>query len=343
MDLVSIIVPVYNTEKFLNRCIESLINQTYKNIEIILVNDGSTDNSGEICDKYAKQDSRVKVFHKANEGVSVARNYGISKSNGDWIQFVDSDDYLDSVAIEELLNCIAENAVNTCIYSMAFEKNGSCSFLQVEDGCFLVEEVLKSPYINSICSPCNKFYNAKIIKSNNVEFEKGIKFGEDFIFNSKYFQFVNKVVVKDKAYYHYDCGVDNSGVKKFYNDYDVYILKMEESLKTLLNNFSLENKKEIALKFIGDRWEYAFTACYSLSASVKEKSSVLIKWIDKIPFEYYEYFSKKSGLFAYFSQYIIRHTNYVQKDIVSLLRKYKIKEKRKQFIIKVKRFIKGIK
>ena len=343
MNLVSIIVPVYNTEKYLNRCIESLINQTYKNIEIILVDDGSTDTSGKICEEYAKKDSRIKVFHKINEGVSVARNYGISNCSGGLIQFVDSDDYLDTFAVEELLTCVKENNVDTCIFSICFECGKGNNFLQLEDGLFSVEEVLNSPYINATCSPCNKIYNANIIKNNNITFEKGIKFGEDFMFNSKYLQHTNKILVKNKAYYHYNVTTEDSGVKKFYNDYDIYILKMEESLKNLLNKFSVENEKGILFNFIGDRWEYAFNSCCNLPITIKEQSKILIKWIEKIPFEYFEYYQNKKGLFAYFSQYIVKNKNYTQKHIESLLQKYKKSERRKQFILRIKKFLKGIK
>lgn len=93
--MISIIVPVYNAEKYLNRCISSLLNQTYYNLEIILVNDGSTDNSKKICENAAKKDSRVKVTNSVNEGVSLARNKGLKRASGDYVSFVDSDDYVE--------------------------------------------------------------------------------------------------------------------------------------------------------------------------------------------------------------------------------------------------------
>ena len=94
MDLISIIVPVYNTEKYLDRCIQSILSQTYTDFELLLIDDGSTDSSGVICDKYAEQDSRVRVFHKENGGVSSARNIGLDNANGVWITFCDSDDWV---------------------------------------------------------------------------------------------------------------------------------------------------------------------------------------------------------------------------------------------------------
>ena len=107
-ELISIIVPVYNVEKYLNRCIDSLISQTYQNIEIILVDDGSTDSSSEIVDGYLKKDNRIKVFHKDNGGLSDARNKGIEISKGKYLSFVDSDDYVTNTYIETLYNTIIE-------------------------------------------------------------------------------------------------------------------------------------------------------------------------------------------------------------------------------------------
>ena len=114
-DLISVIVPVYNVEKYLERCIQSICNQTYKALEIILVNDGSTDSSGYICDQYAKADSRIKVIHKKNGGLSDARNYGIDLASGDYIAFVDSDDYVELQMYEYLLKALKENEADLAI------------------------------------------------------------------------------------------------------------------------------------------------------------------------------------------------------------------------------------
>lgn len=115
-ELVSVIVPVYNVENYINKCIESIAGQTYKNLEICLVDDGSTDSSGEYCDKWAKNDSRIKVAHQKNLGVSAARNKGLEISNGEWIVFIDSDDYVESTYIETLLelNYFYNTGISCC-------------------------------------------------------------------------------------------------------------------------------------------------------------------------------------------------------------------------------------
>ena len=110
--MISIIVPVYNTEKYLHRCIDSILAQTFTDFELLLINDGSKDNSGKICDEYAAKDSRVRVFHKENGGVSSARNLGLNEAQGKWIYFVDSDDTLQLYALQELVNWINNDKID---------------------------------------------------------------------------------------------------------------------------------------------------------------------------------------------------------------------------------------
>ena len=106
---ISVIVPVYKAETFLHQCIDSILAQTFQNFEVLLINDGSPDRSGEICDEYAKKDSRIRVFHKENGGVTSARKYGIEQSCGEWIMFIDSDDYIELKSLELLLSSAYEN------------------------------------------------------------------------------------------------------------------------------------------------------------------------------------------------------------------------------------------
>ena len=123
-DIVSIIVPVYNGEKYISRCLDSLINQTYSNLEIVLVNDGSIDKSKEILNEYAKTDNRIKIYDQINQGASVARNIGLEKANGKYIMFVDADDYIDSHMVEEMIKNIKhENTIVFCDNTEIWSKN----------------------------------------------------------------------------------------------------------------------------------------------------------------------------------------------------------------------------
>lgn len=115
MTKITVVVPIYNSDRFLERCIRSVINQTFQDIEVLLINDGSNDKSGQICDKYAEKDSRITVYHKKNQGVSSARNLAIDKAKGEYICFVDSDDEIDKCMLEELHKLINNNNADIVI------------------------------------------------------------------------------------------------------------------------------------------------------------------------------------------------------------------------------------
>ena len=128
--LISVIVPVYNVEKYIEKCLDSIINQTYKNIEILLIDDGSTDSSGKICDDYSKQDKRIKVFHKENGGLSSARNYGVDKSKGEYLTFIDSDDIIELDYIDYLFGLIKKYDVelSICPYTVIINNTKKYNF-----------------------------------------------------------------------------------------------------------------------------------------------------------------------------------------------------------------------
>ena len=131
-ELISVIVPVYNVEKYISRCIESIMKQTYKNIEIILIDDGSTDNSGKICDEYSLKDDRINVIHKKNGGLSDARNTGLDIAKGKYISLIDSDDFVSKFFIETLYNtCKNENCeIAICEYERVYEEKEEISDLE---------------------------------------------------------------------------------------------------------------------------------------------------------------------------------------------------------------------
>lgn len=132
---ISVIVPVYKVEAYLKRCVESILNQTYKNLEVILINDGSPDNSGKLCDDFANKDNRVIVIHKKNEGSSCARNAGLDRAKGDYIAFVDSDDHINPSMIETMLNCAIENKLD--VVEIIPKKSNSST---VSDNSFLIQD-----------------------------------------------------------------------------------------------------------------------------------------------------------------------------------------------------------
>lgn len=202
--LVSIVVPVYNVESFLEKCFYSINNQIYKNIEIILVDDGSTDGSGELCDVLAKNDSRAKVIHKQNGGLSDARNVGIDNANGKYIMFVDSDDWIERDTISDAIDAIERNNAEIAIFGICIDYDNSMSKKRVP----LVEGVFDGKtaliYLNSFKnfneSACNKLFLMTLFK--DVQFPKGKKC-EDCYTIYKVLDSARAVVTVPSIKYHY--------------------------------------------------------------------------------------------------------------------------------------------
>lgn len=223
-DLVSIIVPVYNAEKYLNNCVDSIVNQTYKDIEIILINDGSIDNSGTICDVYASRDNRIKVLHQSNHGPSFTRNLGIASSNGEYIQFVDSDDFIAADMTEKLVEEIQpNNDMVLCGYNKVIrgkDRIVSQSVSSNKIGTFQIGEFLMyfgSLYLkNLINSPCNKLYKSDVIIKNKIQFRNDINMGEDLLFNLEYLRFSYQIGVIKEELYNYTKDSNNNSLTTTY-------------------------------------------------------------------------------------------------------------------------------
>lgn len=226
--LVSIIVPVYKVEEYLDRCIESIVNQTYSNIEIILVDDGSPDRCPQMCDEWAKKDNRIKVIHKENGGVSSARNAGIAIAKGEWLWFVDSDDTVQINALEELAeyfntaDLIVFNAKNDELYTKN-EKFFDSYYFRYQFGF----------------EPWNKLYKKSIIVDNDLRFDTEENVGEDLLFNITYYQYADKYKFSTSKYYNYrvreDSAMQSNNEKRLEQQlrlyskiYDVYKNKLDE-------------------------------------------------------------------------------------------------------------------
>ena len=202
---ISVIVPVYKTEGLLDRCVESIVGQTYKNLEIILVDDGSPDNCPAMCDEWAEKDSRIRVIHKENGGVSSARNAALDIATGDYIGFVDSDDWIEPEMYSSLIQKISESGKNIALCSYyAVEISGE----RYECRCVVDKEVLdKDDYFRFIVHGgdggyiWNRLYDADILKE--VRFDEDIWYSEDLLFNFKTAQKSNGAAILDKIEYNY--------------------------------------------------------------------------------------------------------------------------------------------
>lgn len=217
MEKVSVIVPVYNSSNIIERCLNSIINQNYSNLEIICVNDGSTDNSHEILKQFAKKDKRIIIINKKNEGVSSARNLGLSMATGKYIVFADIDDYLMRDMVERLVYKIEidKSDLVICNYKIKNREKISDNIVEKDGFTLSKKEFLKvfsTYYKNALINqPWNKIY----IKSKIVEkFDEKINLGEDLIFNINYIKNVEKISFLNEYKYVYDISFENSLTKK---------------------------------------------------------------------------------------------------------------------------------
>lgn len=205
--LISIIIPVYNSEKYLKRCLSSIINQTYKDIEIIIIDDGSTDSSNKICKEYALSDNRIKVININNSGVSNARNKGLDVANGEYIAFVDSDDVVDEKFIETMYNYCQEYNSKLCAVNVNyFYKNKVKKPLHMKTGLIDKKQYYRSLVYNIKGFVCNKLYHKTLIK--NVRFDSGISICEDLLFNVKVAASIKNAIVVNKYLYNYFQNID---------------------------------------------------------------------------------------------------------------------------------------
>lgn len=202
--MISIIVPIYNTEKYLRRCIDSILAQTYKDYELILVDDGSTDNCGEICDKYKKSDTRIKVIHKSNGGISDARNAGLDMASGEYIVFVDGDDYIAPTMVEKLYADIIANKADLAICGFEFvDENGKripkelC--YELSDGQIDSIDALAQLGSNISFTPIwNKIYKHELF--TNIRFPYGKLYEDAFVIHEILFQCPKISLISEKLY-----------------------------------------------------------------------------------------------------------------------------------------------
>lgn len=198
---ISIIVPVYNTEIYLRRCIESLLSQVYTDFELLLVDDGSTDKSGIICDEYAAKDSRVHVYHKENGGVSSARNLGLDKARGEWVTYVDSDDYVDAAYCSELLKYSKDVDVVTC--DMIIVDGDRETYLESYDWKDAGARSVGEYIVGSYTCVWGTLQRRSLYDEYKLRFPSGIKYCEDFHLMFKLYTYAKNVRRLDKGLYYY--------------------------------------------------------------------------------------------------------------------------------------------
>lgn len=249
---VSIIVPIYNAESYIDKCIQSMINQTLKDIEIILVDDGSTDRSVEISNKYAEKDERIKIIKQKNKGVSSARNYGISIAKGDFITFVDSDDFIEIDMLEILYNAAIDNNCDVVLSGIKIVKDNNIKYKFTTDSkIYTKQEVFKLFYFDKEPFSPNYAWGKLIKRSicNKIKFREDIFLMEDALFSMELFiNCSNNIMFLKKYLYNY-VQRDGSASKHF-------------SKKRITSFYALEELLSLA-KGIDSEYEKSFLKVYS--------------------------------------------------------------------------------
>ena len=233
MPKVSIIIPVYQAEKYIKSCIDSILGQSFSDFELLLIDDGSTDQSGAICDNYAHMDKRIKVIHQKNAGVSAARNTGLEICCGEYITFVDADDSIDSGFLEYAVNVVSDSAVDIFLSGLCMEtwKNEEIDrtvpYGIAENQNWTIGELLENLDVSypqiCMCGPWCKLYKNEIIQKNTVRFVENLKYGEDTYFNLDYLSHCKYVAFSREIFYHYRRLNEESLFSCFHKDtYEVH-------------------------------------------------------------------------------------------------------------------------
>lgn len=255
MENVTVIVPVYNVAEYLEECLNSILNQTYKNWKCILINDGSKDNSGEICKKFAHMDNRFVAYDRTNQGVSASRNFGLSMVDTEYVMFVDSDDWVDENYLEYMLNKTNDGADIIMCHSIFEYPSKSINVNKVLPGEIefnndnrldLVLSSINQGYANKILNKklgflntvWGKLYRTSVIKSNGIFFNENVVINEDQLFNMLVFGNISKMKIYDKILYHYRIR-NSSTVRKFNenyaNNYSIFLYKLKKLIDETYN------------------------------------------------------------------------------------------------------------
>ena len=250
-DKVSVIVPVYNAEKYLCKCVDSIVAQTYPNLEILLIDDGSTDKSPEICDEYQKRNKIIKVIHKKNGGVSSARNVGIEISTGKYVCFIDADDYVESNFIKALIDscfCDCDLVISGMIYDFGKKKTKSSIEKDIAVSLYEFKNLFDKLYKMCLTnSPWAKLYNKNLL--NGLAFDESVSLGEDLLFNYLYLNKCKNIFISQYSGYYYNRTNNYSATKKYSPEYMLCLTKCYEQSKIFKYGYIQNNNDIIDVTF----------------------------------------------------------------------------------------------
>lgn len=281
---ISVIVPVYNAEMYIRRCIDSLLSQTFLDFEILLVNDGSPDKSGVICDEYALKDGRVRVFHKDNGGVSSARQCGIDNAIGEYIIHTDPDDWVEAEMLERLYAKAKEEDADMVICDFYEEYNNKQIYRSQCPTALDNDTVLKELFHQLHGSCCNKLVKQNCYKMYNVSFDLSLSYCEDLYFNASLLMNKLNIAYLPNAFYHYDCSINSTSIIRNYTRQSLqYDIELFEKFTKMMKNTTAYESVQINMAYL--IVHRAFHGNVFSSYEFKEKCS-----------KYFDYVIKKEGI-----------------------------------------------
>lgn len=322
MEKVSVIVPVYNTEKYLEKSINSIVNQTYKNLEILLIDDGSTDRSFEICKKFAQKDNRVIPIHKENSGVSETRNLGISYATGKYAIFVDSDDILPLNSIKDMYE-VAKKNNSDLVIGMININNKNCDNLENNKEANKISsfEILKDFFLKkgkfNLSSSCGKLYSNKIYKL--AYFEKDRRTNEDRDYVFQVLTIANNIFAYCDTVYYYNIH-ENSSSTKVVDDRYFDILYFSEKMYSFIIKSKYKNLEKYALLNKFNSYLHVYRK-FCKNKSVRVKYSEELNNIELQIFSLYNEVKTDVGLKRKIEVFIIKYLNSLYKLFIGYIEK----------------------
>ena len=313
--MISVIVPVYNAEKTLNQCVDSILSQKYKDFELLLINDGSKDKSGEICDKYALTDNRVRVFHQDNKGVSAARNVGFENMHGEFVTFCDSDDWVEDTWLSDYMDNY--NGEDVLFQNAIWHKKGENDFYRnviLEKNTFLHEKILNLYCRHTLGYVWAALFKSDIILNYNIRFNTNFVFREDMNFSLQYLKYISSINILPVKNYHYNLPITARNYSNVsFNNLDTLI--EENKLISELIELNTININKIS------NITYPLIIMHLISLSEKKNKTKIECYLEKIK----QLSVTQKGLTLKYKiiHYLIQLPNYIASNILFLVNRLK--------------------
>lgn len=285
MPKISIVVPVYNAEEYLIDCLQSLSNQSMEDIEILAIDDGSTDSSLEILHQYQKREPRLQVFSQTNQGVSAARNFGIQQSTGDYITFVDSDDWIEKEMYQQMMS-FGDSEVIMCDFILENKRSQELITADIRSGYYQKNEIIKELYPTllvkedlgrlPIVSACICLFKRELLQTKRVYFEVGLKYAEDYLFMATVMlQTKSYYYLKGFHYYHYR-QYELSRSKKYQSEWWKYLLVLHIKLKELVfESPDFDFSRQLKLQLLHSVMFLSNSICKDENTNISQKVKLL--------------------------------------------------------------------